>query len=193
MVIYTVATIAFYILGAAILKPSGLKPNDDDLIRTLQSMYEPVFSTYAPILFMFGAFAVLYSTYFVANASHARTFTDALTVMGLLKRDPVIVSYTVRYLSFLFPLLCCAIYWIWPKTVFLVLLSGATQAIMLPMLGGAALYFRYAKCIPEIRPTKLWDVFLISSFVVLLVIGTYSLFTKGADLLKFFGLLVNAA
>ena len=193
MVIYTIATIAFYVLGAAILHPSKLVPGDSDLIRTLQTMYQPVFSSYAPILFMFGAFAVLYSTYFVANASHARTFADALVVMGFLKREPVIISRTVRYLSFLFPLLCCAIYIIFPQPVFLILLSALTQAIMLPMLGAAALYFRYWKCIPELRPSKLWDVFLIGSFGVLLVIGTYNLVTKGQDLLKFFGVLSSNA
>ncbi len=189
MVIYTVATIAFYILGAAILHPSKLVPNDSDLIRTLQTMYQPVFSSYAPILFMFGAFAVLYSTYFVANASHARTFADALAVMGLLRRDPYVISRTVRILSFLFPLLCCAIYFLFPKPVFLVLLSALTQAIMLPMLGGAALYFRYWKCMPELRPSKLWDLFLVGSFVVLLIIGTYSLLAKGQELLSFFRIL----
>ena len=43
MVVYTVATIAFYLLGAAILGRTGLVPEDRDLIRTLNVMYEPVF------------------------------------------------------------------------------------------------------------------------------------------------------
>lgn len=55
---------------------SGLNPESSDTIRTLQAMYEPVLTEWASVLFLVGAFAVLYSTYFVANAAHARVFSD---------------------------------------------------------------------------------------------------------------------
>ena len=50
------ATIAFYLLGAAILGRTGLNPEKSDLIRTLAVMYEPVFGPQAEHIFLFGAF-----------------------------------------------------------------------------------------------------------------------------------------
>ena len=82
MLIYTFATIAFYLLGAAILGRAGLNPDKNELIQTLTVMYEPVFGAAAEALFLFGACAVLYTTYFVANAGHTRVLSDALRVLG---------------------------------------------------------------------------------------------------------------
>lgn len=87
MVVYTFATIAFYLLGAAILGRTQLNPEKSEMIRTLAVMYEPVFTESASVLFLFGAFAVLYSTYFVANASHARVFSDTLGVLGVASKE----------------------------------------------------------------------------------------------------------
>jgi hypothetical protein len=50
------------------------------------------------------------------------------------------------------------------------------QAIMLPMLGGATLYFRYRRCDPRIAPGRLWDLLLwISVFGLLLAGGSIAL------------------
>jgi len=84
MFVYTFATIGFYLLGAAILGRTGLNPGGEQMIRTLGQMYVPVFGDWAQIVFLFGAFAVLYSTFFVATASHARVSADALRVFGVM-------------------------------------------------------------------------------------------------------------
>lgn len=172
MVVYTFATLAFYLLGAAVLNRAGLDPEGIEMVRTLATMYMPVFGQWAGMLFLFGAFAVLYSTYFVANASHARTFSDALRVIGLIAPDEVTRGRWIRWLSGFFPLLCLVIYLFIPQPVVLVMLSGLFQGMMLPMLAGAAIFLRYKKCDPALRPTKLWDVFLWTSGGAMLITGT---------------------
>lgn len=178
MIIYTVATIAFYLLGAAILHRCGLAPSGNSLIRTLAVMYQPVFSSAAPALFLIGAFSVLYSTFYVANASHARTFADGLCVIGLLENSEQKRERAVQFLCGLFPILCLAVYWIMPEPGRLVEFSGMVQAIMLPMLCFAALYFRYRFCHPDLRPSVLWDIGLWSSTVVMLIIGVWTFQTN---------------
>jgi Mn2+/Fe2+ NRAMP family transporter len=174
MVVYTIATVAFYLLGAAILGRSGLNPTGNELIRTLGVMYEPVFGRWAEVLFLLGAFAVLYSTFFVANAGHARVVTDGLRVMGLVANDPAVQRRWKRGLSGGLPLVCLAVYVLVPSTPDqLVLLSGMMQALMLPMLSAAAIYFRYFRCDPRIRPGRVWDVCLWLSSLGMLVAGTY--------------------
>jgi len=183
MLIYTFATVAFYLLGAAILHRVGLNPEKDTMVRTLGVMYVPVFSGWASAIFLFGAFAVLYSTFFVANASHARTFADAMSVVGLINGDQPTVRKWVRRLSGIFPILCLVIYLKFPAPAQLVLLSGVTQGVMLPMLAGAALYFRYRRCVPGLTPGRLWDVMLWVSALAMLITGSWTVIDKLAGYL----------
>ncbi|QDT02944.1 manganese transport protein MntH [Rubripirellula lacrimiformis] len=178
MVVYTFATIAFYLLGASILHRVELNPEKDNLVRTLAVMFVPVFSTWASAIFLFGAFAVLYSTFFVANASHARTFSDAMRVIGLIDDDDVTRQKWIRWLSGAFPILCLVIYLAFPAPAQLVLLSGIAQGIMLPMLAGAALYFRYQRCPQGLTPGTLWDIMLWLSAAAMLVTGLWTVWTQ---------------
>ena len=175
MVIYTVATIGFFVLGAGILHRAGIEPQDSKLLQTLSVMYKPVLGSWAQVTFLLGAFMVLYSTFYVANASHARTFADALSIMSVIGGDEPTQTRWVRWLSGLFPLLCLLIYWVMPQPAWLVLLSGSAQAIMLPMLGFSALFFRYRRCLPELRPSKWFDIGLWGSIAILFVIGIATL------------------
>ena len=178
MAVYTFTTVAFYLLGAAVLHRVGLNPAKDDMVRTLAVMFVPVFSDWAAFVFLFGAFAVLYSTYFVANASHARVFSDALRVIGVISDDPVTLRRWVHRLSGFFPLLCLAIYLAFPAPAQLVLFSGVAQGVMLPMLAAAALYFRYRRSLAALRPNRLWDVMLWISAAAMLVTGTWTVVEK---------------
>jgi Mn2+/Fe2+ NRAMP family transporter len=175
MVIYTVATIGFFVLGAGILHRAGIEPQDSKLLQTLSVMYKPVLGSWAQVTFLLGAFMVLYSTFYVANASHARTFADALSIMSVIGADEPTQTRWVRWLSGLFPMLCLLIYWVMPQPAWLVLLSGSAQAIMLPMLGFSALFFRYRRCLPELRPSKWFDIGLWGSIAILFVIGIATL------------------
>jgi Mn2+/Fe2+ NRAMP family transporter len=183
MIIYTVATIGFFVLGAGILHRAGIQPEDSKLLQTLSVMYKPVLGSWAPATFLLGAFMVLYSTFYVANASHARTFADGLHVMSVIQGDEETQKRWVRGLSGLFPILCLLVYWVLPTPAWLVLLSGSAQAIMLPMLGFSALYFRYQRCLPELKPSRWFDVGLWGSIAVLFVIG---IATFVLEFLKFF-------
>ena len=187
MVVYTFATIAFYLLGAAILSRTELVPAGGEMVRTLAVMYEPVFGSWAPSLFLFGAFAVLYSTFFVANASHARVFSDVLRVLGFTDDDPQGYRQRVRIFSGVFPLACLSIY-LWNKNpVKLVMFSGLMQALMLPMLAGAALFFRYRRNDDRLAISKGWDLMLWLSAIGMLISGSYSLRNEIVEVVKKLG------
>ena len=175
MAIYTTATVAFYLLGAAVLGRAQLNPEKQHLIRTLAVMYEPVFGNAAALLFLFGAFAVLYSTFFVANAGNARMLSDALGVLGLAATEEPAHRRRVRLLCGLFPLVCAAIYVAFPQPAFLVLLSGLLQALMLPLLACSGLYFRFRRTPMELRPTRCWDTLLVVSAIGMMLAGGWAL------------------
>ncbi len=184
MALYTVATIAFYLLGAAVLHRTGLRPSDSELIPTLTNMYEPVFGRFAPTLFLIGAVAVLYSTYFSASAANARQAADIIDAFRIHRLNETIRRRWVRFFSGFFPLACVIIYWVYPRPVTLVLLSGVMQALLLPMLGIAALHFRYKRCDQRLRPGKVWDIFLWLSFIAFLIVGGYLAYV---NVMKWFG------
>jgi len=183
MIVYTFATVAFYLLGAAILGRTGLDPGGDQMVRTLGQMYVPVFGSAAQAVFLFGAFAVLYSTFFVATASHARVCADALRVFGCTTNDETSYRKWVKIFCVVLPLLFLGSYAFFNAPKELVLAGGFMGALMLPLLGVAALYFRYRCCDARLTPTGLWDIGLWISVAGLFVAGGYALYTKLADVL----------
>jgi Mn2+/Fe2+ NRAMP family transporter len=183
MVVYTFATVAFFLLGAAVLGRAGLNASGTQMVRTLAQMYVPVFGDWAHAIFLFGAFAVLYSTFFVANASHARVCADAMRVFGLSAGGEKALRFWTMFFCGLFPVLCLVVYVFVRQPKTLVLASGLMQAIMLPMLGGAALFFRFKRCDARLRPTLAWDVCLWISAVGLLIAGGWAFWDKIATAL----------
>lgn len=176
MVIYTLATAAFFFLGASVLHSDGRNPEDSRMVSTLAQSYVPVFGDYAKWLFLAGAIAVLYSTYLVANAGNARMMADFCGVIGICDADPDSPRRRnlVRGLSTALPLICVAVFMGFQKTpVQLIVLSGLTQGVMLPILGFSSLYFRYTLTDRRLRPGPLWDVVLIISCCALLVTGVW--------------------
>lgn len=177
MLVYTVATVTFYLLGAAVLGRTGLNPAGKDMIRTLSEMYVPVFGSWASGVFLFGAFAVLYSTFFVTAAGYSRMVADVLGLFGLIAGTEAARLRWIRIISVAWPLGALAVYLFVRAPVAMVLASGIAQAVMLPMLGFAALYFRYRRSDAALRPGRLWDAMLWLSFVGFLIVGFWSLYS----------------
>lgn len=178
MVIFTFATMAFYLLGAAVLHRDELDPQKNHMIRALSRPYEEVFGLWAWWLFLFGAFAVLYSTFFVAIAGHARVVADALRVIGLTPPTERARFWSVKTCCALFPVISLLFFVLIPAPAMLIMASGFMQAVMLPMLGGAALYLRYRRCDPRISPGPRWDALLWLSALGLLLAGGWLALTK---------------
>ncbi|MEO8164099.1 MAG: Nramp family divalent metal transporter [Betaproteobacteria bacterium] len=89
MIIYTVATVAFYLLGAGILHGMGIVPTGSDMIVTLSNIYTQTLGGWAKWLFYVGAIVVLYGTIFAATAGHSRMFADFMRLQGAFPRDDV--------------------------------------------------------------------------------------------------------
>ena len=179
MLIYTIATLAFFFMGVAVMYQNGLDPEGMRMVSTLLEQYVPVFGDYAKWLFLVGAIAVLYSTYLVANAAWTRVYTDAFKVFGLMSRDnEKSHNQSILVLAIVLPLISMSLWCSGINPVKLVLLSGLMQAIMLPMLGFAALWFRFTKTEKPIRPGRAWDGCLIISCIGLLIAGAWGVYSK---------------
>ncbi|MBE2214443.1 MAG: Nramp family divalent metal transporter [Opitutaceae bacterium] len=180
MVIYTAATAAFFVLGAAVLHRKGMVVSNADMVPTLAHMYVETYGVVGLWVFVLGAFATLYSTAFAGTASNARLLADALGLFGVLRRevDEPVYRRRVQVCSALLPLYAMVLYLVWPKPVTLILISGIGQALLLPFLGGAALFLRYRRLDPELRPGRLWTAMLWLSAASLTAAGGWQLYEQ---------------
>ena len=178
MAVYTTSTVVFYLLGAAILHPVGLVPKGTEMIRTLGLMYEPAFGATGKWIFLIGAVAVLYSTFFVTNASKARTVTDALKIVGLRPDTDRSRRFWLKLLCVIFPVACLVVYVLIPSPKELILAGGVMQSILLPVMAATALYFRYRRRDDRLVPGRTWDLFLWISAAGLLVAGAWTAYSK---------------
>jgi len=190
MVIYTVATLAFFLTGVAVLYNEGLDPDGMRMVSTLARAYVPVFGDYARWMFLIGAVAVLYSTLLVATAGNARMWTDCCKLFGVIDRhDQRTHDRAVSFFSVAMPLLCFSVYLSGINPVRAILLAGAMQALLLPMVGVGALYFRYTRTDPRLRPSVWWDIALVVSFLGLTVAGLWGAWPEFiAPLLRWAGI-----
>ena len=189
MVVFTVATLAFYLLGASVLHqftgPEGLPGTVSGLLQALSRMYVPVLGERVARWFIvIGAFAVLFSTFFVATATIGRTLTDFLHVTGFIRLEqPGDRWWWVRRFCFAFPFLhLCLFVWV-PNPVQLVIIGGIGQALMLPMLAAGAVYMRYRRTDRRLTPGLLWDAFLWLSLLGLFAAAIYGVWNTYQKLL----------
>lgn len=174
LVIYTGATVAFYILGASVLYARGLQVTDRELIDTLSHMYQQTLGAAGSWIFLAGAFSVLYSTFFVATASNARLLADALQIFGAARyRDDNHRRRVVRTASVALPIASAAIYFVSGRPVLLVLIGALGQGLMLPFLGGAAVYFHHRRLPASLKTGITWTIALWLSAVAMVVVGGY--------------------
>ena len=179
MAVYTFSTVAFYLMGATILGRVKLMPENSNLVATLGEMYRPVFGDWAQAIFVFGAFAVLYSTFFLAAAGMSRVVADGFGLFGILKNDDESRMKWSRIISGIWPIIALVMYLFVNAPAKMILWSGITQAIMLPILGIAALYFRYKRTdVKELLPSKLWDFLLWVSVAGMFAVGIWTIIEK---------------
>lgn len=153
MVVYTLATAAFYLLGAGILHGRGTVPAARDMIPVLSSLYTETLGPWALWAFYVGAVATLYGTIFAATAAQSRMMADLLRVLGVFARDDYAERqrWRRRFVVFL-SVVPAVLYWLFESPVKMVVAGGVTQSLLLPALGGAAVYLRHRHLPREIAP-----------------------------------------
>ena len=176
LVVYTLATMAFYLLGAAVLHARGLDVSNDQMIDTLASMYQITLGTWSLGLFLLGAFVVFFSTVYVATASNARLLADGLSVFGLVTYPTSEArARMVRIGCVALPVLFTGVYLATGTPVTLVLVGAIAQGMMLPFLGLAAVYFRFRRTDRHLRPGLVWTVLLVLAALAMVCVGLYQI------------------
>ena len=172
MVVYTVVTIAFYLLGAAILHSQGLIPEKGELVETLSQIYTETLGGGARFAFLLGAFVVLYSTLFAALAAWTRLFGDAFSQIGVYDfQNPKSRSRAIAVFAWLFPLIWSLLYLFIKLPAFMVIVGGVVTTFILVLVVFAAIDFRYRRIEKALKPSLVFDVALWISIVAILSVA----------------------
>jgi manganese transport protein len=176
LIIYTVATIAFYLLGAGVLHAMGLTPKGNDMIVVLSRIYTETLGGWALPVFYAGAIVTLYGTIFAATAAHSRIFADMARLLGFFRRDDY--ATRVRYRQAMVVLLTVApvgVYLLIESPVQMVVLGAMAQSIMLPVFAFGTLWLHHRRLPPEVAPPRSTTAMLWAAAALIAVVMGSSL------------------
>jgi manganese transport protein len=179
MIVYTVVTAAFYILGAAVLHARGEVPGGVTLVETLANMYTESLGPWARSVFLLGAFVVLYSTLFSALAAWTRVFADCGGILGLVDfADLKARRRAIKIIAWFFPLAWATIFVAYKDPVDMVMIGGLGTAAILLVIVVGAIDFRYRRAAPELRPSWFYDAALWVSIASIIAVAIYTAAAK---------------
>lgn len=175
-VVYTFGTLAFYLMGAAVLNPQGLVPEGNEMITTLSRIYTDTLGNWANIFFLVGAIAVLGSTLWAAIPSWSRMYVNLLATMGALDwQNPVARLRWIRVFTVALPIIWGAAYLVIQSPVLMVQIGGVMTGVFLVAVVIAVLYLRKAETDPRLYGSGVFNALLLVSSVAIGLLGVYTL------------------
>jgi manganese transport protein len=175
MAIYTLVTVSFYLLGAAVLHGHGEVPLGNDVIETIALIYTQSLGPGIKTAYLIGGFFVLYSSLFATLAAWTRIYPDLFGQLGWidffnLERR----RKTISILACTFPVLWALVYLYIDLPVLMVLFGGLVGSFMLFIVVAGALHFKYGR--PQlIGPGRLYDVAFWISVISICAVGVYGI------------------
>jgi len=176
MVVYTVVTAAFYLLGAAVLHGQGIVPEGYEMIESLSNMYTETLGPQAKLVFLLGAIVVLFSTLFAALAAWTRQLSDIFGQIGWIDfLEAQSRQRSIAILSWVLPAIWVTLFLFIKLPVLMVLVGGAVTSVILFLVIYAAIQFRYRQTPLEFKPKLRYDIALAISMLVIVAIGIYGI------------------
>jgi len=176
MVIYTIVTAAFYLLGAAVLNAQDKIPEGYAMVESLSAMYTESLGPGARSFFLAGSFIVLFSTLFAALAAWTRQISDIFGQIGWID----FFNYaqrkkTIAILAWVIPMLWATMFIFIKLPVLMVIIGGIAGSFLLFLVVYATYHFRYKRMVAGFAPGTLYDVALWGSISTIVFVGIYGL------------------
>ena len=177
MVIYTIVTAAFYLLGASILHGQKEIPEGNELINSLALIYTQSLGSEARLAYLAGAFFVLYSSVFATLAYWSRLFPDIFGQLGWINAESLTDQKKwVAILAWLFPCLWVIAYLFIEMPTFMILSGGAVGSILLLIVVFAAINFRSQNKFLKIASGPVSEIMFWLSVASIASISMYGIF-----------------
>ncbi len=174
MVIYTLVTAAFYLLGAAVLHNRGAIPEGNQLIETVALIYTESLGAWVRNMYLVGAFFVLYSSLFASLAAWTRMYSDLFGQLSWIDFSNVIQrNKVIAVLAWVFPTAWALTYLFIELPVVMILFGGAVGSVMLFLIVFAALHIKYQRKHLMKTSSGLYNAAFWVSVVSIFLVGIY--------------------
>lgn len=175
MIIYTIVTAAFYLLGAAILHGHSVIPEGNGVIETLALIYTQSLGSGAKTVYLVGAFFVLFSSVFASLGAWTRIFPDIFGQMGWINFfDLQQRKKVVSWFAWIIPLIWALMYLFIKLPVFMIISGGIIGSVLLFVIVFAAIRFRKKRV--EFMPSGIfYNTAFVVSVLSILFVGIYGL------------------
>ena len=174
MIVYTVVTAAFFLLGASILYQRGVVPEGYQMIETISRIYTDSVGPTAKNIFLLGSFVVLFSTLFAALAIRTRVFSDLFGVLKWIDFNNLKTRMrTIRILAVVFPVLWTIAFLVIKLPVLMVTIGGLATFVMLIVVVIAGVWFRFGPGEKVLPPGKFYRIALIICCLAIIAVGVY--------------------
>jgi manganese transport protein len=175
MIIYTIVTMTFYLLGAAILHGNETIPNGNQVIETLALIYTQSLGTGVRVVYLVGAFFVLFSSVYATLAAWTRVFPDLFGQLGWLNFSNIISrKKMIAALAVIFPFIWACMFVFIELPVLMVLSGGIVGSVMLLMVVFAAWHFKYGRD-QVIHTGSFYTISFWISILSILLVAVYGL------------------
>lgn len=175
MIVFTISTLAFYFMGATVLHPQKLDPKGTDMIKTLSRMFEDAFGPWTIVVFLIGAGAVLFKTLYISSAGNSRLLADFFSLAGFVRYErPEQRAKMIHRFSLLIPVIALILFFTFKDPRQMVVIGGFAQGLMLPLISGVTVFFRYRRTDRRITPTLVLDILLWIAFVLITCVALYA-------------------
>lgn len=176
MIVYTIVTAAFFLLGASILYERGDLPEGYQMIESLSRIYTDSVGPTAKNIFLMGSFVVLFSTLFAALAIRTRVFSDLFGVVGWIDFSNMRARLrAIRYLAIFFPITWTIAFLLIKLPVLMVTIGGIATFVMLFIVVIAGIWFRFGPGEKAVPPGRIYRIFLIISCAAIFMVGIYGI------------------
>lgn len=173
--IYTVSTLAFFLMGAAVLHPQGLVPQGNEMLSTLSNMYTDTLGPWSGTLFLVGAIAVLGSTLWAALPGFARIFTNILGTFGVLDwHDTAARLRWIRTFTVALPIIWGAAYLFVANPVVMIIIGGIANGVFLLAVVIAVWFLRQTEVDPRLYGGGMFNTLLVLSSLAIGLLAVYT-------------------
>jgi len=174
MIVYTIVTAAFFLLGASILYQRGEVPEGYQMIETISRIYTDSVGPAAKNIFLLGSFIVLFSTLFAALAIRTRVFSDLFGVLRWIDFNNLKTRMrTIRILAIVFPVLWTIAFLLIKLPVLMVTIGGIATFVMLIIVVIAGIHFRFRVKDQVLSPGRFYKIALVICCLAIAMVGVY--------------------